>query len=213
MGVDLGHLYHALGNELAWLHIKWDEYVELFGTRSSRVELVNRAAGAFFRLIQHSLWEDVLLHLARLTDSRESMKKENLTIRGLPSRIPDAETRRAVTALIDAAIVKTEFARDWRNRHIAHRDLKLALAKGAEPLKPASRAAVIDAMRSLSDVLNVLSRRYLDSTTAFEETIGSLGGAVSLLYVIDDGLRMKRERQERRNAGEHRPEDYGRRDL
>ena len=61
MGEDLGSLYHALWNELAWLYSKWGEYVELFGTKLSRIDLVNRAAGLFFRIVQDSLWEDSLL--------------------------------------------------------------------------------------------------------------------------------------------------------
>lgn len=48
MGEKLGSLYHALWNELAWLYAKWGEYVEIFGTKPSRVELVNQAAGHFF---------------------------------------------------------------------------------------------------------------------------------------------------------------------
>jgi HEPN superfamily AbiU2-like protein len=212
MGADLGRVYHALWNELAWLHTKWDEYIELFGTKPSRIELINRAAGHFFRLVQDMGWEDTLLHLARLTDSPKSSGRENLTIRRLPALVPDQETRLAVTELVALAIAKTKFCRDWRNRHIAHRDLGLALAEGAAPLEPASRALVNDALGSISDVMNALSVRYLDSTTLFEG-IASLSGAVSLLYVIDDGLRMQQERRERLQAGEYRPEDHEARDL
>lgn len=65
MGDDLGSLYHALWNELAWLYSKWEEYVELFGTKPSRIDLLNKAAGHFFRIVQDSLWEESLLHIAR----------------------------------------------------------------------------------------------------------------------------------------------------
>ncbi len=75
MGVELGEFYSALWHELAWIHSKWAEYVTLFGTTSTRVELLNQAAPRFFRTIQDSLWEDVLLHIARLTDSPRSAGK------------------------------------------------------------------------------------------------------------------------------------------
>jgi hypothetical protein len=68
MGEEIGSLYHALWNELAWLYAKWGEYVEMFGTKSSRIELVNQAAGHFFRVVQDSLWEDALLQ-SRLAES------------------------------------------------------------------------------------------------------------------------------------------------
>jgi hypothetical protein len=212
MGHDLGSLYHALWNELAWLYSKWEEYVELFGTKPSRIELINRAAGHFFRIVQDSLWEDALLHIARLTDPPRSVGKENLSIRKLPQLIVQEPLKKEVLVLINVAVEKAEFCRDWRNRHIAHKDLKLALSSGAEPLKPASRARVKEALGSISDVLNALSNHYMDSTTMFEG-VGNVDGAVSLLYVLDDGLRAKEERNERRKAGDYRADDYQARDL
>jgi hypothetical protein len=79
-------------------------------------------------------------------------------------------------------------------------------------LKPASRAKVKEALGSISDVLNALSTHYLESTTRFE-VVGNLSGAVSLLYVIDGGLRAEEERNERRKAGDYREADLQARDL
>lgn len=212
MGEDLGRIYHALSNELAWVYLKWGEYVALFGTKPSRIDLLNKAAGNFFRIIQDGLWEDVLLHIARLTDSPRSKGKENLSIRGLPPLITKPEVRETIQRSIDAALTRSEFARDWRNRHIAHKDLKLALADGAEPLVSASRAAVKDALAAIAGVLNALSREYLDSTTMFEG-LGAYRGAESLLYVLDDGLRAEQERRDGLKKGEHRVDGYAKRDL
>lgn len=215
MGEDLGRFYHALSNELAWVYLKWGEYVALFGTKPSRIDLLNKAAGNFFRIIQDGLWEDVLLHIARLTDSPRSMGsmgKENLSIRGLPPFITKPEVRETIQGSIVAALTRSEFARDWRNRHIAHKDLKLALADGAEPLISASRAAVKDALAAIADVLNTLSREYLDSTTMLEG-LGAYRGAESLLYVLDGGLRAEQERRDRLETGEHRVDDYAKHDL
>ncbi len=205
-------MYHALWNELAWLYTKWGEYVEIFGSKPSRIELVNEAAGQFFRIVQDVLWEDSLLHIARLTDSPKSAGKDNLTIRRLPDLIDKEDVRKKVLKLIDVAVEKADFCRDWRNRHIAHKDLGLAMENGAQPLKPASRAKVKEALSSISDVLNAISKHYMDSTTMFEG-LGNWNGAVSLLYVLDDGLRSERERQARRKAGEYRSDDYQARDL
>jgi hypothetical protein len=60
--------------------MKWEEFVVLFGTKPSRVDLVNRAAGGFFRLVQDTFFADVLLHLCRLTDPASTGGKDNLTI-------------------------------------------------------------------------------------------------------------------------------------
>jgi len=72
MGQDLGSVFHALNDELAWLYMKWGEYLELFGTKPTRIDLVNQAAGPFFRVVQDTLWEDTLLSIARLIDPPKS---------------------------------------------------------------------------------------------------------------------------------------------
>ena len=209
MGPELGSIYNALWNEVAWLFTNWQEYVELFGTKPSRIELLNRAASGFFSMLQDRLWDDTLLHIARLTDLPRTGRKENLTVCRLPEHITAEEPKKAVQAKIDVVLPKIEFARDWRNRRIAHSDLELKVAIGAEPLEPASRAMVWEAVRGIADVLNAVSYHYENSTTAFEG-VGRTGGAVELLHVLDDGLRFAEERSARRRTGEYRADDINR---
>jgi len=66
LGDELGSLYHELWNDVVRLHSKWDEFIELFGSKPSRVELLNKSAPLFFRTAQDSLWESTLLHITRL---------------------------------------------------------------------------------------------------------------------------------------------------
>jgi hypothetical protein len=207
MGQELGSLYDAMWQQVAWLHTKWEQYVELYGTKESRLTLLNQAAPLFFRVVQDTLWEDVLLHIARLTDSPESMKKANLSIRRFPAEIDDGPTKLAVETLIGEALTASEFCRDWRNRHIAHRDLRLALGGAAIPLKTASREKVKEAIRALDAVLNAISNHYLDSTTFFAPR-GTPGGAHSLLYLLDDGIKADHARRERMRNGTSTPEDF-----
>jgi len=212
MGEPLGILFHALWQELAWLYWKWNEYLALYGTKPSRIDLINKAAPGFFRVIQDSLWEDTILHLARLTDPPSSGGKPNLTIRRLKELINDDATSKAVASLTVKAIEATEFCRDWRNRRIAHRDLSLALSQGAEPLKAASREKVRAALSAVADVLNAVTQHYRDSTTHFDCGAGS-GGAYSLLYCIADGINAEKKRREKLSRGEFDINDNGPRDL
>jgi hypothetical protein len=48
MGDALGSQFDVLWQEVSRLHIKRAEYVELFGSKPNRVDLLNRAASAFF---------------------------------------------------------------------------------------------------------------------------------------------------------------------
>jgi len=212
MGEELGALYHRLWNELAWLYSKWEEFVELFGTKPTRIDLLNEAAGHFFRVVQDTLWDDTLIHIARLTDSPQTGRRDNATICRLPSLMTSEAGRAEVQSKVDEAIALAAPCRDWRNRRIAHLDLELALSAGAEPLKPASRASVRAAMDAIAAVLNAVSSHLLDSTTSFEG-VGIPNGALNLLYILDDGVKAERARRDRLRSGEHRAEDYQRRDL
>jgi hypothetical protein len=206
LGPRLGPVYHALANDLAWLQVKWSEYRELFGTSPDRIELLNSAAGLFFRILQDTFWEDTLLHLARLTDRAEMGDKRNLSIRALPELCDDPELRSKLLQLVDDAVAATEFARDWRNRHIGHRDLAVALDTTAKPLSPASRAYVSAALSAIHRVFNEVSERLLKSTLA-DEVIIPPTAAESLLYVIRDGLEADEARRERIRNGQFTERD------
>lgn len=212
MGDELGRLYSALWQEVAWIHSKWAQYVVLFGTKPERVELLNKAAPAFFRLVQDTLWENVILHIARLTDSPQSVGKPNLSIKRLSALIPDLTLRNKIDELVSVCVSSAEFSRDWRNRHLAHRDLKRATSDVADPLLPASREKVKEVLANFSDLLNALSQHYLDSTTFFDSS-RTRGDTEQLLYVLDDGLAMGAARKKRKKQGIHDPSDYPPRSL
>lgn len=212
MGEPLGKLFHALWQEVAWLYTKWGEYESLYGTNSGRIDLMNKAAPLFFGIVQDSLWEETILHIARLTDSPKSMGKENLSIQRLPILVEDEQLRNTLQGKIEEAIKSSEFCRDWRNRRIAHRDLKLAIEDGITPLKAASRKAIKDALSSIVAVLNTMSLHYKDSTTLFDAPSG-YGGGESLLYVIDDGLRLDEQRKSRLHNDEYNEDDYKPRNI
>ncbi|MES2024125.1 MAG: hypothetical protein V4448_01080 [Pseudomonadota bacterium] len=212
MGEELGSVYDALWQQMAWLHRKWSEYVVLFGTKKSRVDLLNETAPVFTRIVQDALWEDVLLHIARLTDPPKSAGKHNLTIQYLAQIVTHADTKVTVEILTKETLLATEFCRDWRNRHIAHRDLHLALKREAEPLKSASREKVNDALKALAAVMNAVAMHYRSSTTFFDFDVAA-GGAMSLLYALDDGLNVERSRNERQRNGHFDPNEYRPYDL
>jgi hypothetical protein len=199
MGPELGEVFHELGRELSWLHIKWQQYVALFGTSEEQVLIMNETAASFFYIVQNALWEDTLLHLARLTDRPATMGKENLTLFRLESLV-SREHKDRVALLSQAVREKTMFAIDWRMRQLAHRDLDLALNRSAKPLEPASQLKVREALQAMADLLNEIDRAYRDSETRFEP-IPPREGAEALLDVLREGLgameqKLKKEREE-----------------
>lgn len=213
MGEPLGKLFYALNQEVGWLYMKWDEYIALYGTKSSRIDLMNKVAPLFFRVVQDSLFEGTLLHITRLTDPPKSTGKENLTVQRIPLLVSDKRFSGVLKSKIEVAVQKSEFCRDWRNRLIAHQDLKLAIEEeGINPLPSANREMVQKALDSIVDVLNVVIYHYKESEIRFGFT-NSDGGGESLLYVIDEGLRAEEERTKRIKNGDFREEDCQARDI
>lgn len=205
LGPDLGALFHHLRNQTIWLNWKWREYTTLFGSSASRIDLLNRAAPSFCRVVQDSLWEDTLLHISRLTDPPQSFGKDNLTVARLPALV-ESEIRSAVDAQLEVVRARAEFARDWRKRHIAHRDLALAMNKPALPLAPASRLLVAEAIEAINVLLNIIDGHYRKSETYFAGGL-TMGNAETLLHVLRDGLDAEKQRRSRLEAGTPLPQD------
>lgn len=212
MGSTLGPVYYALWCEVVSVNWTWNEFLELYASKPSRVELLNKSAPFFFRTVHNVFWDNTLLHIARLTDRIIVCGKENLTIQKLPKMV-SRDLQGSVEALVEVALEKSEFCRDWRNRRIAHRDLQLAIKDAPMlPLKTATRKKVDEALCAIGDVLNSISRPYMGSTTVFDRGVYS-SGAGQLIYVLDDGLRMEQERIARIKSHGWDPVLDGRRDL
>ncbi len=206
LGLRLGPVFSELQSDVAWLQVKWTEYRELYGTSPERVGLLNEAAGLFFKILQNTLWEDALLHLCRLTDPSVMRGRQNLSIQALPELCEDPNLRGEVAELVSRALTACSFARDWRNRHIGHRDRTLALQPTSKPLTPGSRADVSAAIASVHEVLNHISERLLGSKLA-DTVIVPPTGALALLYLLRDGREAQAAKKERIRSGRYSAED------
>ncbi|HKV98816.1 MAG TPA: hypothetical protein VJN96_03270 [Vicinamibacterales bacterium] len=185
MGDHLGLVFYELLNECAHVHSRWRTFVTLFGMSEDRVNLLNEAAASFFGGLQDVLWEDVLLHLARLTDRPRIAGHETLTVRRLSDLAKDVP---GIEAALDLVGSNIGFVRDWRDRHIAHRNLDLALER-AKPLAAASRQSVSDALLSIAALLITVERHYCDGTpSAYDFGIDGHGDAEDLLMLLRTGL-------------------------
>jgi hypothetical protein len=196
MGRELGELHHALGNELTYLHLKWKEYRALFGTSSERIDLLNEAAPDFFGKLQHILWDDVLLHLCRLTDPPKSMGRANLTISRLSPLVSNS-IRNKLEPLIATAKVKTSFARERRHRRLAHKELPDFEGEEPKPLAAASRQHAEEALSSIREVMNCVEVHYQESPVCYEHSIEAPGGADALLNCLKAGVEGRRQRRVR----------------
>jgi hypothetical protein len=208
MGAELGGIYNALRTDVIRLQMKWNQYRKLYAQSPEQIELLNQVAGHFFGLIQGIMLEDVVLHLARLSDREQTARKENLSFRRLPALVLDEQLASEVAALVEAAVNACEFTLSWRNRHLAHRDLALSLASSVDPLPGISRAQIEGALESMRALLNRMSIHYIGSETAYQIVMTHGRDVGSLVHYLGLGLRTEEKRLERWQKGEFMPEDF-----
>ena len=190
MGDNLGSIFFLLYKEVVWVHAKWKEYRELFGTDSERIQLLNRNANFFFKIVQDGLWEDVLLHIARLTDSPKSMGKSNLTLQLLPNLIEYQDLRTRVEALLNICLEKTQFAKEHRHKRLAHKDLLHTQEPEAAPLSGISRAHVEEMLSSIRNLMNEIDGHYRDTTVAYDYFVANTG-ARRLISILNQFEQLK----------------------
>ena len=200
MPADLAALFSELQNEVISLASEWEDYKHLYGSQE-HIDFLNASASAFFSDLQRVQQFSIMLQLSCLTDPPKSAGKDTLTIKRFPSLINDATLLGAVEGLIQAADVATGFAREWRNRRLAHTELPAAL-KGA-PAVPLPRAAWHDieyAIESISAVMDAVQLHYCGSTTLHGAATALSGGVGSLIYFLEIGLEADRERRKKLGA-------------
>ena len=207
LGPELGGIFYALWNELAWLDAKWQQYCELYAKSDRRIKLLNDSAGFFFRIVQDLLWEDVIISIARLTGPIRSMGKDNLTLRRLPGLVQDTALRLELQAAVDQSVIAATFAKDWRNRLLAHRDLSLAIGSEAEPLALASRTIVREALSCMQKVFDILHVRHFGSPVAWS-LFSPSAGAETLLYHLAAARLAEEKRFKRLREGKALPDDF-----
>jgi hypothetical protein len=202
MGPELGTLYFELWQELAWLHLKWQLLQELFG--AGRVRFLNSIAPLFFDVVQRTFVDDIILHLARMTDpptspgKRGGETKENLTVLKFPEFVTDDAFRAEVADLLGSIDRSCKFARDWRNRRLAHTDLPTYRKTHAKPLPEVRRRNIGTALSDLTHLIQRFSEHYRNSDARFDfEVLPPIeGGAHALVVYLDLGVQYEKLRRE-----------------
>ncbi|TRW48544.1 hypothetical protein FM042_09290 [Aliidiomarina halalkaliphila] len=178
MGKELGLHFFALHRKLGELHIVWQQYRQLFGSDDDTIELLNRTAGLFFKIVQDELWDSVLLSISRMTDPAKSQSNKNLTIFSLPPLIDDQALKIEIEGLCEAAFVSAKFAREHRNKRVAHQDAGHLMNEPVRPLSGISRAHIEEMLSALRNVLNRLELHFRGSEVFYQNFVDVSGARV-----------------------------------
>ncbi|MCJ7483093.1 MAG: hypothetical protein MUO31_09020 [Thermodesulfovibrionales bacterium] len=195
MGSDLGAVYFELRNEVAWLHEKWNQFLKLYGQSQESIEILNKAAGTFFGIIQKVLLEDIILHLSRLTDKKKSCGQKNLSLQILPEKITDPKLRAKIEELIEIAKKSCESARRWRDKLLAHRDYYYAITR-SDSLPGIGRTQIESSLSAVRNILNQIQSHFEDGETGYEHTITDIDDAESLIYFLQKGIESEKVKKE-----------------
>lgn len=183
-------VFEELRNEIHWVHAKWMIYRELFDHSDERIDLLNECASAFFYFIEQTLFGDVLLSIAKITDPARTGKRENLTLYQLQEQIEtfgEEQFSSQLRKLLADLNTKSVDIRAYRNKSLAHFDLATAM-RSAEKELSISRQMVEDALSLVREYMNTIQTHYSRSEAGYQYFILQTGSE-ALVTMLKFGLR------------------------
>jgi hypothetical protein len=164
---DIDEIYTPLFHQVSHLHAKWEIFCQLYASGNEIIELLNFSSGGFFRVCQDVMAYDTLLNITRLTDPKQTRMgknvRENLTLERLASSIDGGQFPKLkddIERLLADSMNKCDFARELRNKLIAHNDLSTNLHHRAALISTATKRNIEDALESIRHVMNSVSSYF-----------------------------------------------------
>lgn len=186
LGEELGMIFNILYADILYLHLNWGEYECMFGDVSQEnIDLMKTFRPSFFRVVQNSIFESVVLRICRLVDPETTMGKKNLSLFQL-SRLVDSEISDNVNIKLEKIKEKSKSCIDWRNRWIAHKDLEVSLESSEKKLQHLSRNDINAILKELENLLEIMHNYYFQSSVLLINVKQSNGTKV--LNAIRKGL-------------------------
>lgn len=197
---NTGKLALRVSDALSLIHVNFTEYRELFGS-PQKVEILKWAAPDFFHRMQWTLFADVVLAIARLTDPPESCNQPNASIKRLIKELSASASSASIAKWnnLDAQLDDAKRClKDVRHKLLAHDDLAIYVQGAAAPnASLADVAKVLDAMRRL---VNAIEEDFLQTVVSYELTIEALGGAECLMRRLNLAKTADAENQDKRRS-------------
>ena len=133
---DFDKLFKKVDNAVVQISYRWKIYRQLFDSGQENIDILNRRGSNVFNLLQKLIVDDVILSLARLTDPPGSSSNKNASFSNLlhQSR-PHLEVKvyNEIDGLVAKLFDSVRPIRVYRNKVIAHSDLKHVLGKKILP--------------------------------------------------------------------------------
>ncbi|MFC1611120.1 hypothetical protein ACFL6C_09185 [Myxococcota bacterium] len=180
--MDCTRILDALRRDATWLAAQILVFEKLYADDPATVALLNETAGNTFRVIEDSLFESIVLAIARLLDPAKTASQKNLTLQALIDCLrANGQQQLAKSLDSDLKTLKQAAAslRKHRNKRLAHTDC--AIKEGASQLPALTMGIVRDAAAQVHKLLNRVESALSKSSTAFDYTTLTHGGPGSLI--------------------------------
>jgi hypothetical protein len=193
MPESLREIWEELENEVAWLHIRWQLFRQVYAGGPLRIDLLNATARTFFFVLQGLFFDDAQLTLCKLRDPARTGKCRNLTLLALlvewrhtagPDDAGVVEFGTLVNRYCEACIPIEQ----RRNKLIAHFDHDAMLERAVEPLPAIGRADIGRALTILGQCMNCISEHLRGIPARFEPAVIH-SGSDELIELLKRGLR------------------------
>jgi hypothetical protein len=125
-------LFEVVRHELAWLVLEWKVFKQTFSDETR--DLLDKTAPGFFSVVNLALQCQVCMALARLTDPASSGTFNNISLAAVLAALPsEADADRSLARTLDDLQRRTGPLRQFRSKHVAHRDLEHGLGRKSLP--------------------------------------------------------------------------------
>jgi AbiU2 len=186
---DVRGIYMDLCQDVASLHAKWGLYLDLFSTAEATT-LLSQIAPGTFQIVEESLRTDILMLICRLSDPPQSCGKDNLSMAVLARQFAYVE---GLGELVTRLREECEPVRLYRDKRIAHNDLRSALNPKDNLLGKIGRQRLDKILTLAAEILRCVLRRVVaNADLGFHFEL--MGSGRDLLYWLEVARQHEAER-------------------
>lgn len=172
----------GLKNEVAELYLILAQCRQLYADTDT-VAMLNEVSGVFFRIVQVQFVNALLLGISRLTDPVHTAGKQNVSIYLLSSVVEEESVKREIDKLCKEVKLASKFARENRNKRLAHLDAGHYFNKVSSPLDMVTFAKIEKALAAIERVVAFAASKCLRIALDCK-LVTQLGSADSLVKVL-----------------------------
>ena len=183
---NIHEIYEALFHPVCHVHREWGVFRHLYVSGQEIADVIKDAGGDFFGITKTLLAHDIILTIARLTDPKQSVGRENLCLEQLIHSVDASlysQLRDNIERIYSQSKPNFAFAKTYRNKLLAHYDLATKLAHLPEPPIPTT-VDIEDGLQGIRDVMNAVPRYFhgLDiAIVNYEDLVTRPGGENRLI--------------------------------